>query len=56
MADLSMLIRDYCTLLDQERQLSERKERLRAAIASEMAGVTVVDYAIAARSRSPIPS
>jgi hypothetical protein len=37
MSNLSMMIRDYCTILDQERQLSERKEHLRAAISAEMA-------------------
>lgn len=36
MRDLNALIRDYCAILDQEHQLSERKERLRAAITEAM--------------------
>jgi len=37
MPELSMLIREYCAILAQERQLSERKDRLKEAIAAEMA-------------------
>ena len=37
MPELSMLIREYCAILAQEHQLSERKDRLREAIAQEMA-------------------
>jgi hypothetical protein len=37
MPELDLLIREYCTILDQERRLSERKEELRTAIAAEMA-------------------
>jgi len=36
MPELSALIREYCEILNQERQLSERKEALRAAIEEEM--------------------
>jgi hypothetical protein len=36
MPELSELIREYCSILDQERQLSERKEQLRTSIADEM--------------------
>jgi hypothetical protein len=37
MPELSELIREYGGLLVQEGRISERKERLRAAIAEEMA-------------------
>jgi hypothetical protein len=37
MPELSMLIREYCAILAQERQLEERKDRLRETIAAEMA-------------------
>ncbi len=36
MASMSELIREYATILDQEQQLSERKDRLRSAIVEEM--------------------
>ena len=36
MSDLNVLIREYCSILDQERQLNARKERLREAISGEM--------------------
>jgi hypothetical protein len=36
MSDLNDLVREYCSILDQERQLKDRKERLREAIATEM--------------------
>jgi hypothetical protein len=37
MPELSDMIRDYCDILTQERQLADRKEGLRAAIADAMA-------------------
>jgi len=36
MPELSELIREYCTILEQERRLSEHKEKLRTSIADEM--------------------
>jgi hypothetical protein len=36
MAELSEMIREYCDILNQERQLGDRKESLRAAIAEAM--------------------
>jgi hypothetical protein len=36
MPDLNALIREYCSLLEQERQLEDRKQRLREAIVGEM--------------------
>jgi hypothetical protein len=36
MSNLDVLIREYCSILEQERQLDERKDRLRVAIAGEM--------------------
>ncbi len=36
MPELSELIGEYCSILDQERRLSERKEQLRTSIADEM--------------------
>src|SRR4051794_37349318 len=36
MPELSMLIGEYCSILEQERQLQERKERLREAIHEAM--------------------
>jgi hypothetical protein len=36
MSNLNVLIREYCSILEQERQLNDRKERLREAIAGEM--------------------
>jgi hypothetical protein len=41
MPELSMLIHDYCGILDQERQLQERKDRLRAAISEELARLNI---------------
>jgi hypothetical protein len=37
MPELNILIREYCAILAQEHQLIERKDRLREAIAAEMA-------------------
>jgi hypothetical protein len=36
MPDLSQLIGEYCAILEQERRLKERKERLREAIGEAM--------------------
>jgi hypothetical protein len=36
MSDLNVLIREYCSILEQERQLEDRKERLRESITAEM--------------------
>jgi hypothetical protein len=36
MPELSILIGEYCAILEQERQLKERKERLREAISEAM--------------------
>jgi len=37
MAELGEMIREYCDILTQERQLTDRKENLRAAIAEAIA-------------------
>jgi hypothetical protein len=36
MPELSMLIEEYCSILEQERQLKDRKEQLREAISEAM--------------------
>jgi hypothetical protein len=36
MPDLSEMIREYCSILEQERRLSERKEQIRTSISEEM--------------------
>lgn len=36
MPELSDLIGEYCSILDQERRLSERKEQIRTSISDEM--------------------
>jgi hypothetical protein len=36
MPELSLLIAEYCSILEQERRLKERKERLREAISEAM--------------------
>ncbi len=36
MSNLNVLIREYCSILEQERQLEDRKARLRESIAGEM--------------------
>ncbi len=36
MSNLKTLIREYCGVLEQERELGDRKARLREAIAAEM--------------------
>jgi hypothetical protein len=41
MPELSMLIGEYCSILEQERQLKERKERLREAISEAMVEMEV---------------
>jgi hypothetical protein len=54
MPELSELIREYSGLLDQESLIAERKERLRAAIADELARrnlkSTSTEYGSAART------